>query len=58
MELGALDFAKQHRGDDRLPVLGAQGEARDKVGFGGEKMNWRTNAADGLSAHDCFLCWY
>jgi hypothetical protein len=55
MELGALDFLEQHRRDDRLAVFRSQGEARDQVGFGGEQMNGRTNAADGPGAHDCFL---
>ena len=31
MQFGALDLLEQHRGDDRLPVLGAQGEVGDDV---------------------------
>lgn len=39
MEFGTLDLLKQHRRNDRLPVLGPQGQTGDDVGLRRKQVN-------------------
>jgi hypothetical protein len=51
MKLGALDLLEKHRRDDRLAMLGLEGESRDHVGFGGEQVKWRPRNVRAKSSH-------
>jgi hypothetical protein len=51
VQLGALDFLEQHRGDHRLAVLGLEREARNHVGFGCKQVKRRAHTARADSGH-------
>ena len=40
MQFRALYLFEQHRSDDGLPVLGAQGQPGDHVGLCGKQVDW------------------